>query len=671
MSSKFTKIGLRLVLDAAPGLSLFDHTQLDKPNFVIPSLIPKRRQLDPNRLRKDAFSTISKDAKAIAQKINNDPMGETLKQSLKDWWTDMFEQIDRTPSELRNELMFHYTSTGPFDGHRGYFAGSVPVKNAGELFKTEAILQHMLKSFPQGALIVDPVWMAKVKDSENKAEFILAHAAEIKAAAAKYLSEGGSLTKCGALLGSTNIVEVKGVIVQEIEGRIVQSMVVATTDQHALDGVNLWEAVYDPAHPDAVLFSNKLLGKHKLTFIMDWINNTLGQRLMTTTWATVQFSIEAEKAGVELEKYIADRAAAGDKRADMIDLTRWVFRGLDYVAVVPATIREHLGPHLQLEKGLSIILNPLDDKAKEVVDTVRKADENTPSSTFEAMPGLKIEDKAAGFFVDSKSQADPAVFMNFSSSSSSATSVSEMPTKLHSTALDFARNPIQQLMDAAMLSKIHTSVSSQINKPTISALLTDHPTGSAKLMEYMRLNTPWTNWVESFLLKEITPDVESEVFDRLKTDAEWSGKGDGLLKEAVMQAVRECVCSPLLKREGYVELLTYLDMPGAIQIAVPMVEELKQKVKDIEQDIGQAETDVKSAEKQMGDLQKGSEEYKKKEAEIFEKKAVVNDLKIKKEGAKQVLKEAEQGVEGLEKRETGLKEMEKDPRKVFEHGVVK
>ncbi|KAJ4412999.1 hypothetical protein N0V85_003609 [Neurospora sp. IMI 360204] len=662
MSSKFTKIGLRLVLDAAPGLALYDHAQLDKPNFVIPSLIPKRRQLDPNRRGKDAFSTIGKDAKTIAQKINNDPMGETLKEALQDWWGDMFKDIDETPSELRNELIFHYTSAGPFDGHRGYFAGSVPVKNAGELFKTEAILRHMLKSFPQGALIVDPIWMAKVKQAENKAEFIMVNAAEIKAAADKYLAEGGSLTKCGALLGSTNIVEVKGVIVQEIQGRIVQTMVVATTNQHALDGVNLWEAVYDPAHPDSVMFSNKLLGKHKLAFVMDYMNNRLGQGLMTTTWATVQFSIEAEAAGVPLEKYIADRAAAGDERADNNHFWRWVYAGLDGFAVVPAWFREHLDPHLQIDKGLSIILNPLEDRP--LVDQIRKAKEDTPASAFETMH-LKIEDKAAGFFVD-RSPADPAVFMNFGATSAGA---SEVPPNLTSAALDAARNPVQQLMDAAMLSKVHASVSSQINKPTIETLLKKDPAGSARLMNYMRLNTPWTSWVESFLLQEVTQDVETEVFERLKQDAEWNGKPDALLHKAVMEAVRESVCSPLLARDGYVETCTYLDMPDAFKTVAPTAEELKDRLKKIEKEKGQNEKEVKNMEDQMAHLAKDSAEYKKAEKDVYEKKQVVEELQSKKEGTAELSKEAEHGVEGLKDKETGLKEMESDPKKkIFEHG---
>src|SRR5690606_11981691 len=132
--------------------------------------------------------------------------GESLKAVLRENWEKIFDEYEKTPADLREQTVLQYKTSDSIDGHRGVFTGQVSVPHADKLFESEAILRHMLNSFPQEALVVEPKWMEKIhQDPEarkNMAKYIKAHEAEIRAATKKYFAEGGSLAKCGALLGS-------------------------------------------------------------------------------------------------------------------------------------------------------------------------------------------------------------------------------------------------------------------------------------------------------------------------------------------------------------------------------------------------------------------------------------------------------------------------------------
>lgn len=662
---KLAKIGIRVILDAAPDrpatLPLiqkldYEHA-LDKADSLLPPLIPKLGALDPRWHWQDAFNSLGTDAKTIAQKINDEPTGEAVNAALDDFWERKFGQYDETPLEFRVQYVFEYSSSGPIDGHRGFFAGQVSVPGAAKFFESEAILRHMLQSFPQGALVIEPQWMDKVMQEDEKHKFIIGKEAEIKAATDKYFAEGGSLAKCGALLGATNAVRIQGVVAREIHGRKVYTMVVATTDQHALDGVNLWEAAYDPAHPDVVIFSNTLLGKHKLTFIMDWANNVLGKRLMTTTWKTVQLSIEAEAAGIPLEKYIADRHAAGDPRVSKIARSRYVFAGMDGVAFIPATIRKHLGTNLNIERTHCIILDARADGP--VADKLLSLKPDTPESVFSEM-NLRVEKQPQGFFVH-RAPADPFLLMHFGAIS--------VPPALGSAALNAARNPAEQLMDSTMVAKIREDVTEHINRPILTTLLEQRPASSAKMIENMRRDTAWTSVVDDYLLTEVTPDLEAQVRDVLKSDAQWSDIPDLLLEKAVLSAARETICLPLLAPQAYVEKITSLTVYETMKIAVPTPVTLENKVKALTQAADAMDSVVQGMKQQLGDIAKDSAEYKEKEKEIYEKEQKVKELTEDKVGVEQMSEEMKKGEEGFKDIDVSVKEMEKDPKKkIFEHG---
>jgi hypothetical protein len=217
-----------------------------------------------------AFHTINKNPKECAQALADNPKSQAFVKELKTYWADLYDHISGFPPEVQSSFMLGYQETTA-DGHRGFFAGKVPIPDAHKLFESDAISRHMLQSFPQGAVVISPEWMEKMKDVDNKAEFVQQNLAEIEKDTKAHFAKKGALEGCGALLGGCSMVAVRGVHTFHVDGKLVQAMTVATLGQHPLDGVNLWMSSLDPMKPHEVLFSNALIGKHPVPFVLDFI----------------------------------------------------------------------------------------------------------------------------------------------------------------------------------------------------------------------------------------------------------------------------------------------------------------------------------------------------------------------------------------------------------------
>lgn len=679
---KAAKIGIRLIVDAyVPDLTFLEKLNQDlvlekSGGVVIHQPIQLIRDLDDKGYWQKAFDPLGLDAKAIAQKISDDPTGESLKAVLKENWENIMAEYEKTPFDLRQHTVLQYKTSDSTDGHRGVFTGQVSVPHAAKLFENEAILRHMLNSFPQEALVVEPGWMKRIhkEAGDDMATFVKANESDIRAATKKYFAEGGSLAKCGALLGSVNMVMVLGVIFQEVNGRKVYSMVVATLREHALDGINLWEAMLDPHHPDVVIFSNKLLGKHKVP-IMDWANNFLGQRLMATTWKTVPLSVEAEVVGVPLDEYIADLRAAKEVDPGVKDifLNRWVFAGLDRTAFLPAGYRKWAGSNLDLS---TVVIDATKDGPK--IEKLLSFTADTPVSEFHAL-GLKLEKSLPeGFYINRSGPVDPFAFMTFSSFITVPENHHHAPT-LESAAFAAARNPAQQLLDTSTVAKIRSAITEQINAPLLKSLLALEPAGTARTMRKLRQDLAWASLVDNYLLAEVTPDLEAQVRDVLRLDAQWADVPDLLLEKAVLSAARETICLPLLAPQGYVDKITaltvYETMKKTTTTTTPGTDEttlLKDKVKMLEQAAEAMDSVVKSRRQellQLGEAARESEEYKEKEKEIVEKEQKVKELTERKVDVEQMVEEMKMGEGFIKDVGVEVKEMEEDPkRKILEHG---
>lgn len=260
----------------------------------------------------------------------------------------------------------------------------------------------MLQSFPQGAVIIEPGWLAKVKEQDplNRVAFIEANAAEIQKATSYYFKGNAELKDCGALLGAGNLVQVTNVQRQASKGRLTQTMTVATLLPHSLDGVNLWISSFDPKHPNAVLFSNVLIGKHPDTCLMDFANNKLGKHLMATTWKMVPFSILAEESGRTLDEVLLETAKnewkQGVKEGGPIGilLNRIIFRGVEKIDSIiwdSAARRTKAG-------------STLDTKTKTMVMEAATAIETLTAILFAEAPkflfDIKMEETSAGIMFE-------------------------------------------------------------------------------------------------------------------------------------------------------------------------------------------------------------------------------------------------------------------------------
>lgn len=688
------KIGIRLMVDAyVPDITFLEKLNqdllLDKSGGgIIHQPIKLIRDLDRKGYWENAFDALGHDGKSIAQKISDEPTGESLKAVLKENWENIIAEYEKTPFNLREHTVLQYKTSDSTDGHRGVFTGQVSVPHADKMFENEAILRHMLNSFPQEALVVEPGWMKRMHQEapNDMATFVKANEKEIRAATKKYFADGGSLAKCGALLGSVNMVMVLGVIFQDVNGRKVYSMVVATLGEHALDGINLWEAALDPHHPDVVIFSNKLLGKHKLMFIMDWANNFLGQRLMTTTWKTVPLSYEAEAVGALLNEYIASLRAQKevDPAVTSIFRNRWAFSGLDRAAFLPAGYRKWAGSNLDLS---TIILDATKDGPK--IEQLLSFTDNTTVSEFEAL-GLKTSQTSPeGFFVNRSGPVDPFAFMTFSSSSSSssfltATAPQNQQHALNLAASTAALNPAHQLLDTTTITKIRSAVTDRITTPLLKSLMALQPAGTgttATTLRKLRQDLPWTNQVETYLLSEITPDLEAQVRDvLLNSNSQWADipdlNLDMLMEKAVLSATRETICLPLLAPQGYIEKITSLTVYEMMKsaVAVPSPETtLVDKLKTLTQVAEAMGREVQSlkTQLQMGEVARESEGYREKEGEIFEKEMKVREMVERKREVEQMREEmtSEKGGEGFKEVGVEVGEMERDPgSKILEHG---
>ncbi|KAK3395936.1 hypothetical protein B0T20DRAFT_482282 [Sordaria brevicollis] len=662
---KAAKIGVRLIVDAyGPDRSLNSlenviHNLLwDKSGDVVfQRPIPLIRDLDEKGYWDNAFSVFGNDGKTIAQKISDDPTGESLKAVLDENWKRILDQYDKIPTDLREKTVLQYKTSGSTDGHRGVFAGQVSVPHADKLFESDAILRHMLYSFPPDALVFEPTWMEKAHEAAHMVDFIKAYKAEAGPDTKQYFAEGGSLAKCGALLGRVNAVVVLGVIFQEVNGRKVITMVVATLKDHALDGINLWGAALDPRHPDIVTFCNKLLGKHKIS-IMDWANNFFGQILMITTWKTVPFSVEAEAAGVPLDEYIFDLLIKKEshRRANEIFINRWVLAGLDRTAFLPKGIRKLLGSNLDLS---TIVLDASKDRIK--IEKLLNFTADTTIAEFEALK-LKTETNLAeGFYVNRSPIDHPYAFMAFNS-------VVVLPSALESAALNAARNPAQQLLDTTTISNLRTAINEQINASILPSLLAREPAGIAKTISKLRQTLPWTNLAENYLLTNVTPDLEAQVRETIKSDANFSDIPDLLIEKAVVSAVRETLCLPLLAPQAYVEQITALKIYETIKVAVPTPEvTVPDRVNALTQAAAAMDVEVRNMKQQLDEV-KGREEYKEKKKEVDNMEQEVKQLRDKAKDLNEVGEDLKGGEGKINEITAEVQRVEKDPRRLLEHG---
>ncbi|KAL8817922.1 MAG: hypothetical protein Q9191_008052, partial [Dirinaria sp. TL-2023a] len=120
-----------------------------------------------------------------------------------------------------------------------------------------------------------------------------------------------------------SLVRVRDVITQEVDGRLVQTIVLAPTDGVLPEGINLWMFAWNPAKPGEVVFANAFMGSSPVCLATAFINTEMEQDLLRTMWRTVGHAQKAQKAGIPLEDWLAKEDPAILRR-------RRVYQGFEF-----------------------------------------------------------------------------------------------------------------------------------------------------------------------------------------------------------------------------------------------------------------------------------------------------------------------------------------------------
>ncbi|KAI5808932.1 hypothetical protein DFH27DRAFT_245818 [Peziza echinospora] len=328
-----------------------------------------------------AFGIIDRNPKELANKIYKDPASDLHLAALRHYWKGIYKNEEKLQAE--GAILAH-SDTG-LDGHFGVSAGRVTgVKINREMIEKEEFARTMLRSFSQGGMIISPEWMARLEKAEDRHEFLMQNYEKIDTDSKVYFEKGGKLADCGALLGYRCLVKIRKVVTLEESGRVVQSMVVATTDIHNLDGVNEWMFSWDPAKATEVIFSNALMGRSPVSSVIDFLNNELGRGLMQNMWETVPEMQKAEEAGVNIDDWLA-------KHKPKLMRARRFFQCLDWFSKPAIALRAKIGGNMvapEVVKEFTDDFENPEDKFKKLLLDQGGFVDSLPNSTRQ--PGVTI-----------------------------------------------------------------------------------------------------------------------------------------------------------------------------------------------------------------------------------------------------------------------------------------
>lgn len=260
--------------------------------------------------------------KEVANRMYENPRNELHLAAISAMW----QVIRRGDVHLRDRNAVLGQSYVSYDGHFSISAAGVTgLKIDQSSIEQEDIARAMLLSFPQGTVLVSPEWMVKLLEAKNKLAFFERHAYEIESASVEFFENGGKLRTCGALFGFSSLALIADVITQEVDGRVIQTVLTAPADGGVLEGINLWTLEWDPARLNEAIFCNALMGSSPICLVTAFINANMERDLVRTMWQTVSYFQKAQEAGVHLEDWLA-------KEAPTILRRRRIYQGLEFFA---------------------------------------------------------------------------------------------------------------------------------------------------------------------------------------------------------------------------------------------------------------------------------------------------------------------------------------------------
>lgn len=279
------------------------------------------------------YRTIDASPKGFANRIYQDPRDELHLAALAATW----RAIRKSEEQLQDKHAVVAHSYVSYSGHFSVSAARVTGLTINEeLIQKEHIARSTLQSFPQGALLISPEWMTRLGSGDDKLTFIKENADRIMTASKERFEKAGELKNCGALLGFSSLVIIRDVITQQIDGRFVQTVLVAPTDSYVLEGINLWMFEWNPANPNEAIFCNALMGSSPVCLATAFINTEMERDLMRTTWQTVGHFQNAQDAGCHLEDWLAKEAPAILRR-------RRVYQGFEFFSQRAIEMRKVVG----------------------------------------------------------------------------------------------------------------------------------------------------------------------------------------------------------------------------------------------------------------------------------------------------------------------------------------
>ncbi|GAD94724.1 predicted protein [Paecilomyces variotii No. 5] len=198
------------------------------------------------------------------------------------------------------------------DGHEAYVAG---IKNVGKdtaarLMDPKQGIFAMIKSFPNEVVtILSPEHSVALLKATDKVKYMKDNYEAIKWAEQDMIERGVDPTGCVVQLSGSSFIGINSVDSFQKGGVQITSFVAVTTDTHALDGKNTWMMIQNQNRPEEVLFSNVLIGNHTIR-PMDWVNCTMGDRLMETMRRTTPYYFEAKDRSLRVLEVVAEKEPA-------------------------------------------------------------------------------------------------------------------------------------------------------------------------------------------------------------------------------------------------------------------------------------------------------------------------------------------------------------------------
>ena len=281
------------------------------------------------------FRTIDPSPKGFANRICRAPKDKVHLAALVTTW----RIIRRSEVHLQDQDAVVAQS---YVSHSGHFSVSAArmtgLMISKELIGGEYIARTMLRSFPQGALLISPDWMTRLELDNDKLAFIQEHADRITTSSKEYFEKSGKLKDCGVLFGSSSLIKVHDVITQWTDGRLIQTVIVAPTHLYPLEGINLWMFEWNPANPSDALFCNAFMGSSPVCLVTAFVNTEIERDLVRTMWRTIAHFQEAQTSGFHLEDWLAKEAPGLLRR-------RRIYQGFEFFPRRAVEMRKILDNH--------------------------------------------------------------------------------------------------------------------------------------------------------------------------------------------------------------------------------------------------------------------------------------------------------------------------------------